>query len=136
MIDFSKYNKGLRMYAALFNLNPDVFNTERFVDIEIVGDYSIYLYYNGIFNDSKITYLLTTNQYFYNNQFRTYKDKSYYAFYYKIIDEKDSNAEIYKSLYILGDKICMQHSIIPEKFYVHMCIIWKKYLDNSFYDLF
>lgn len=124
------------MYAALFNLNPDVFNTERFVDIDIVGDYSIYLYYNGIFNDSKITYLLTTNQYFYNNQFRTYKDKSYYAFYYKIIDEKDSNTEIYDTLYILKNYLYINRSILPEKFLIHVCIIWKKYLDNSFYDLF
>ena len=46
MIDFSKYNKGLRLYAALFELNPHVFNTDTFIDMLILNNNSIGLVYN------------------------------------------------------------------------------------------
>ena len=45
-MDFSKYNKWLRYYAAIFDLNPDVFNTEKFIDVTVVNSKSIGIIYS------------------------------------------------------------------------------------------
>ena len=50
MIDFSKYNKGLRLYVALFELNPHVFNTDTFIDMLILNNNSIGLVYNRLYD--------------------------------------------------------------------------------------
>lgn len=65
MIDFSKYNKGLRLYAALFELNPHVFNTDTFIDMLILNNNSIGLVYNRLY-DQYIISEITQNRFYYN----------------------------------------------------------------------
>lgn len=61
-MDFSKYNKWLRYYAAIFDLNPDVFNTEKFVDVTVVNNKSIGVIYSNLY-DQYIIQELTYNRF-------------------------------------------------------------------------
>lgn len=123
-LDFTKYNKGLRLIVTLYDLNPDVIN-DNFVDIVILSEYTIGLIYKNLYDEDIYTEL-TNHKYYYNNRSVNYKGKSYSAYTFTLIKEEDK----LKYLGIVG----VGPLIVSAEFYVKMCITWKKYLDDSFYD--
>ena len=64
MIDFNKYNKGLRLYAALFELNPHIFDTDKFVDMVILDNNSIGLIYNLLYDQYIISEIIQNKFYY------------------------------------------------------------------------
>ena len=124
-MDFSKYNKGLRLYAALFNLNPDVFNTDKFVDIVVIDNSSIGIIYTVLY-DQYIIKELTYNEFYYNKRFVKYKDTERYAYVFTLKSKED--ILIFKSINTNGSLM------LTNDFYIKVCIVWKKYLDVSFYE--
>ena len=124
-MDFSKYNKWLRYYAAIFDLNPDVFNTEKFVDVTVVNNKSIGVIYSNLY-DQYIIQELTYNRFFYNCRIIDYKDTKRYAYVFTLIEEE---------AILLFDRInSVGNMLLTNDFYMKVCITWKKYLDNSFYE--
>lgn len=124
-MDFSKYNKWLRYYAAIFDLNPDVFNTEKFIDITVVNSKSIGIIYSNLYNQY-IIQELTYNRFFYNCRIIDYKDTKRYAYVFTLTEEE---------AILLFDRInSVGNMLLTNDFYMKVCIIWKKYLDNSFYE--
>lgn len=124
-MDFSKYNKWLRYYAAIFDLNPDVFNTEKFVDVTVVNSKSIGVIYSNLY-DQYIIQELTYNRFFYNCRIIDYKDTKRYAYVFTLTEEE---------AILLFDRInSVGNMLLTNDFYMKVCIIWKKYLDNSFYE--
>jgi hypothetical protein len=124
-MDFSKYNKWLRYYAAIFDLNPDVFNTEKFIDITVVNSKSIGIIYSNLY-DQYIIQELTYNRFFYNCRIIDYKDTKRYAYVFTLTEEE---------AILLFDRInSVGNMLLTNDFYMKVCIIWKKYLDNSFYE--
>lgn len=124
-MDFSKYNKGLRLYAALFNLNPDVFNTDKFVDIVVIDNSSIGIIYTVLY-DHYIIKELTYNKFYYNKRFVKYKDTERYAYVFTLKSKEDILT--FKSINTNGSLM------LTNDFYIKVCIVWKKYLDVSFYE--
>lgn len=124
-MDFSKYNKGLRLYAALFNLNPDVFNTDKFVDIVVIDNSSIGIIYTVLY-DQYIIKELTYNEFYYNKRFVKYKDTEKYAYVFTLKSKEDILT--FKSINTNGSLM------LTNDFYIKVCIVWKKYLDVSFYE--
>lgn len=124
-MDFSKYNKWLRYYAAIFDLNPDVFNTEKFIDITVVNSKSIGIIYSNLY-DQYIIQELTYNRFFYNCRIIDYKDTKRYAYVFTLTEEE---------AILLFDRInSVGNMLLTNDFYMKVCITWKKYLDNSFYE--
>jgi hypothetical protein len=124
-MDFSKYNKWLRYYAAIFDLNPDVFNTEKFVDVTVVNNKSIGVIYSNLY-DQYIIQELTYNRFFYNCRIIDYKDTKRYAYVFTLTEEE---------AILLFDRInSVGNMLLTNDFYMKVCITWKKYLDNSFYE--
>lgn len=124
-MDFSKYNKWLRYYAAIFDLNPDVFNTEKFVDVTVVNSKSIGIIYSNLY-DQYIIQELTYNRFFYNCRIIDYKDTRRYAYVFTLTEEE---------AILLFDRInSVGNMLLTNDFYMKVCITWKKYLDNSFYE--
>lgn len=124
-MDFSKYNKWLRYYAAIFDLNPDVFNTEKFIDITVVNSKSIGIIYSNLY-DQYIIQELTYNRFFYNCRIIDYKDTRRYAYVFTLTEEE---------AILLFDRInSVGNMLLTNDFYIKVCITWKKYLDNSFYE--
>lgn len=124
-MDFSKYNKWLRYYAAIFDLNPDVFNTEKFIDVTVVNSKSIGIIYSNLY-DQYIIQELTYNRFFYNCRIIDYKDTKRYAYVFTLIEEE---------AILLFDRInSVGNMLLTNDFYMKVCITWKKYLDNSFYE--
>lgn len=124
-MDFSKYNKWLRYYAAIFDLNPDVFNTEKFVDVTVVNNKSIGVIYSNLY-DQYIIQELTYNRFFYNCRIIDYKDTRRYAYVFTLTEEE---------AILLFDRInSVGNMLLTNDFYIKVCITWKKYLDNSFYE--
>lgn len=124
-MDFSKYNKWLRYYAAIFDLNPDVFNTEKFVDVTVVNNKSIGVIYSNLY-DQYIIQELTYNRFFYNCRIIDYKDTRRYAYVFTLIEEE---------AILLFDRInSVGNMLLTNDFYIKVCITWKNYLDNSFYE--
>lgn len=124
-MDFSKYNKWLRYYAAIFDLNPDVFNTEKFIDVTVVNSKSIGIIYSNLY-DQYIIQELTYNQFFYNCRIIDYKDTKQYAYVFTLTEEE---------AILLFDRInSVGNMLLTNDFYMKVCITWKKYLDNSFYE--
>lgn len=124
-MDFSKYNKWLRYYAAIFDLNPDVFNTEKFVDVTVVNNKSIGVIYSNLYNQY-IIQELTYNRFFYNCRIIDYKDTRRYAYVFTLTEEE---------AILLFDRInSVGNMLLTNDFYMKVCITWKKYLDNSFYE--
>lgn len=124
-MDFSKYNKWLRYYAAIFDLNPDVFNTEKFIDVTVVNSKSIGIIYSNIY-DQYIIQELTYNRFFYNYRIIDYKDTKRYAYVFTLTEEE---------AILLFDRInSVGNMLLTNDFYMKVCITWKKYLDNSFYE--
>lgn len=124
-MDFSKYNKWLRYYAAIFDLNPDVFNTEKFIDVTVVNSKSIGIIYSNLY-DQYIIQELTYNRFFYNCRIIDYKDTKRYAYVFILTEEE---------AILLFDRInSVGNMLLTNDFYMKVCIIWKKYLDNSFYE--
>jgi hypothetical protein len=124
-MDFSKYNKWLRYYAAIFDLNPDVFNTEKFIDVTVVNSKSIGIIYSNLY-DQYIIQELTYNRFFYNYRIIDYKDTKRYAYVFTLTEEE---------AILLFDRInSVGNMLLTNDFYMKVCITWKKYLDNSFYE--
>ena len=124
-MDFSKYNKWLRYYAAIFDLNPDVFNTEKFVDVTFVNSKSIGVIYSNLY-DQYIIQELTYNRFFYNCRIIDYKDTKRYVYVFTLTEEE---------AILLFDRInSVGNMLLTNDFYMKVCITWKKYLDNSFYE--
>ena len=126
LMDFSKYNKGLRLYATLFDLNADIFNYEYFYDIELYSKDSVILLFEKLY-DEYTKKLLVENKYFYTIISIKKNNNSYigYIFKYKFDGDK-----------ITADCILSGSTLfITESFYIKVCIHWKKYLDNSFLEL-
>lgn len=124
-MDFSKYNKWLRYYAAIFDLNPDVFNTEKFIDVTVVNSKSIGIIYSNLY-DHYIIQELTYNRFFYNCRIIDYKDTKRYAYVFTLTEEE---------AILLFDRInSVGNMLLTNDFYIKVCITWKKYLDNSFYE--
>lgn len=124
-MDFSKYNKWLRYYAAIFDLNPDVFNTEKFIDITVVNSKSIGIIYSNLY-DQYIIQELTYNRFFYNCRIIDYKDTKRYAYVFTLTEEE---------AILLFDRInSVGNMLLTNDFYMKVCITWKKYLDDSFYE--
>lgn len=124
-MDFSKYNKWLRYYAAIFDLNPDVFNTEKFIDVTVVNNKSIGIIYSNLY-DQYIIQELTYNRFFYNCRIIDYKDTKRYAYVFTLTEEE---------AILLFDRInSVGNMLLTNDFYMKVCITWKKYLDNSFYE--
>lgn len=124
-MDFSKYNKWLRYYAAIFDLNPDVFNTEKFVDVTVVNNKSIGVIYSNLY-DQYIIQELTYNRFFYNCRIIDYKDTKRYAYVFTLTEEE---------AILLFDRInSVGNMLLTNDFYMKVCITWKNYLDNSFYE--
>lgn len=124
-MDFSKYNKWLRYYAAIFDLNPDVFNTEKFVNVTVVNNKSIGVIYSNLY-DQYIIQELTYNRFFYNCRIIDYKDTRRYAYVFTLTEEE---------AILLFDRInSVGNMLLTNDFYMKVCITWKKYLDNSFYE--
>lgn len=124
-MDFSKYNKWLRYYAAIFDLNPDVFNTEKFIDVTVVNSKSIGIIYSNLY-DQYIIQELTYNRFFYNCRIIDYKDTKRYAYVFTLTEEE---------AILLFDRInSVGNILLTNDFYMKVCITWKKYLDNSFYE--
>lgn len=124
-MDFSKYNKWLRYYVAIFDLNPDVFNTEKFVDVTVVNNKSIGVIYSNLY-DQYIIQELTYNRFFYNCRIIDYKDTRRYAYVFTLTEEE---------AILLFDRInSVGNMLLTNDFYMKVCITWKKYLDNSFYE--
>lgn len=126
-MNFSKYNKGLRFYATLYQINADVFNTESFIDI-YAKDKELKIYYNKLY-DNYIIKLLTENIYYYNTIIEVFNNSSCICYVYKF----NSNNPI--------DTItinCLDNNsnlLIDKTFYIEVCIHWKNYLDNTFINL-
>lgn len=125
MIDFNKYNKGLRLYAALFELNPHIFDTDKFVDIVILGNNSIGLIYNLLYDQYIISEIIQ-NKFYYNKRFIDYNGTKEYAYIFILFDKE--YIDIYKDIYTNGSLL------LHNNFYVKICIIWKDFLDSSFFD--
>ena len=124
-MDFSKYNKWLRYYAAIFDLNPDVFNTEKFIDVTVVNSKSIGIIYSNL-HDQYIIQELTYNRFFYNCRIIDYKDTKRYAYVFTLTEEE---------AILLFDRInSVGNMLLTNDFYMKVCITWKNYLDNSFYE--
>lgn len=123
-MDFSKYNKGLRFYATLYNLEPYVFDNEAFVDI-VGKNKELRIYYKKIY-DQKVIKLLIENDYFYNDLYDYYQNSCYHCYIFKY---KGGNENILNS--IENDV----NYIIPCNFYVKVCIHWKEYLNDTFITL-
>lgn len=124
-MDFSKYNKWLRYYAAIFDLNPDVFNTEKFIDVTVVNSKSIGIIYSNLY-DQYIIQELTYNRFFYNCRIIDYKDTKRYAYVFTLTEEE---------AILFFDRInSVGNMLLTNDFYMKVCITWKKYLDNSFYE--
>nr|DAJ18112.1 MAG TPA: hypothetical protein [Podoviridae sp. ctY3D12] len=124
-MDFSKYNKWLRYYAAIFDLNPDVFNTEKFIDVTVVNSKSIGIIYSNLY-DQYIIQELTYNRFFYNCRIIDYKDTKRYAYVFTLTEEE---------AILLFDRInSVSNMLLTNDFYMKVCITWKNYLDNSFYE--
>ena len=124
-MDFSKYNKWLRYYAAIFDLNPDVFNTEKFIDVTVINSKSIGIIYSNLY-DQYIIQELTYNRFFYNYRIIDYKDTKRYAYVFTLTEEE---------AILLFDRInSVGNMLLTNDFYMKVCITWKKYLDNSFYE--
>lgn len=99
MIDFSKYNKGLRLYVALFELNPHVFNTDTFIDMLILNNNSIGLVYNRLY-DQYIISEITQNRFYYNKRLVFYNGTKQYAYVLTLFDKE--YIDIYKDIYTNG----------------------------------
>ena len=119
-INFNKYNKGLRYYATLFNINPIVFTTESFIDIDIDDGFLVLKY--KVQPAYYIFKYIQDNEYFYNSVMAN--NLIFYRFKLKTEDQfVDFNI-----MQTNGTQFCDKH------FIMNMAILWKDYLDSSFYD--
>lgn len=126
-MNFSKYNKGLRFYATLYQINADVFNTESFVDI-YAKDKELKIYYNKLY-DNYIIKLLTENVYYYNTIIEVFNNSSCICYVYKF----NSNNPI--DIITINCLDNNSNLLIDKTFYIEVCIHWKNYLDNTFINL-
>lgn len=119
-INFNKYNKGLRYYATLFNINPIVFTSDLFVDITINKNFLILQYKS--YPKYYIIKEIQNNEFFYNDTIE--QNLVCYKFKLKTKDQ-------------LVDFNIMQTNsteFCTKEFILKMAILWKDYLDSSFYD--
>lgn len=126
-MDFSRYNKGLRFYATLYNINADVFNTESFINISAKNK-ELKIYYNKLY-DNYIVKLLIENKFYYNTVIERYNNLPCICYVYKFNSESPLENTIINCL----DKEC--NYLLHDTFYIKTCIHWKKYLDNTFITL-
>lgn len=120
-IDFNKYNKGLRCYATLFKINPKVFDTDNFIDIATFNDNFLILKYNNYPKD--LINLLENNEFYYNHSI----EHGYIIFRFKL-KTKEQRID-FALIRDVGSTLC------TKKFILDMAILWKDYLDSSFYDI-
>lgn len=126
-MDFSKYNKWLRYYAAIFDLNPDVFNTEKFVDVTVVNNKSIGVIYSNLY-DQYIIQELTYNRFFYNCRIIDYKDTRRYAYVFTLTEEE---------AILLFDRInSVGNMLLTNDFYMKVCITWKNIQTIHFMNVY
>lgn len=119
-INFDKYNKGLRYYATLFNIDPVVFTSDLFINIIIDKEFLILQYKS--YPKYYIIKKIQDNEFFYNNIIE--QNLIYYRFKLKTKDQ-------------LADFNIMQTNnteFCTKVFILKMAILWKDYLDSSFYD--
>ena len=126
-MNFSKYNKGLRFYATLYQINVDVFNTESFVDI-YAKDKELKIYYNKLY-DNYIIKLLTENIYYYNTIIEVFNNSSCICYVYKF--NNNNSVDIITINCLDNDS----NFLLDKTFYIKVCIHWKKYLDDTFINL-
>lgn len=119
-INFNEYNKGLRYYATLFNLNPTVFATDLFIDISIDKDFLILQY--KTYPKYYIIKKILENEFFYNDIVEN--NIINYRFKLKTNDQKAD----FSIMQTNGTEFC------TKEFILSMAILWKDYLDSSFYD--
>lgn len=125
LLEFNKYNKGLRLYATLFDLPTEVFEVNSFVDIKVLEDNTIGIIYNNLY-DMYVETKLKNNVYYFNNRYVTYNDKKYYAYILRVEDKEDTlTFNTIKGEY---------YNFLFSDFIMKTCIKWKKYLDDSFYE--
>lgn len=132
-MDFSKYNKGLHIFATLICNNVDIFNTESFIDLYTDCDRfsmlknCIYLLYDTKLYDQYIFSLLRSSSSYFKEVTIFINEKSYYLFIFKISKEK---LDLYNRIKQVGSLMLTKDEMI------NTCILWKKYLDNSFIEMF
>lgn len=119
MIDFDKYDKGLRLYATLFELDPTIFDTKDFVNIYIDKDFLLVCYNKKPSNG--IIYKILHNKYYYNNTIKN----DLLAFKFKLLTKKQN----------IDFKLMQSNGTLffDKQFILQMCIHWKKYINESFF---
>lgn len=132
MIDFNKHNKGLLVLATLICVNADVFNTDTFVDLYTECDKcfikdAVYLLYTNKLYDEYIKSLLRSSPCYFNERIVEIDKKSYSLFIFKVKKEDSITFNEVKKVGSL---------MLTENTKIKVCIFWKKYLDDSFIDLF
>ena len=119
-LNFNKYNKGLRYYATLFKINPIVFTSDLFIDITIDKEFLILQY--KTYPKYYIVRRIQENEFFYNDIIKD--DIVCYRFKLKTNDQKAD----FSVMQTNGTQFC------TKEFILSMAILWKDYLDSSFYD--
>lgn len=119
-LNFDKYNKGLRYYATLFKINPIVFTSDLFIDITIDKEFLILQY--KTYPKYYIVRRIQENEFFYNDIIKD--DIVCYRFRLKTDDQKAD----FSIMQTNGTQFC------TKEFILSMAILWKDYLDSSFFD--
>lgn len=132
-MDFSKYNKGLHVFATLICNNIDIFNTNSFInlytDCDIYNNIGscIYLLYDDKLYDNYIINLLRSSSSYFKDVVIIINKISYHLFIFKINKDK---LDLYNRIKYTGSVMLTKNEILET------CILWKKYLDDSFIEMF
>lgn len=132
-MDFSKYNKGLHVFATLICNNIDIFNTNSFInlytDCDIYNNIGscIYLLYDNKLYDNYIINLLRSSSSYFKDAVITINKISYHLFIFKINKDK---LDLYNRIKYTGSVMLTKNEILET------CVLWKKYLDDSFIEMF
>ncbi len=119
MIDFNKHKREMRVYAFLFELNPIIFDTNCFVDIDFDKEF-LYICYNQK-PSNNILEAIFNNKYYYTN----ITHNELLAFKFKLRS---------KEQLIQFDLIRTNNTLFLNKqFILEMCIYWKDYINDTFY---
>ena len=116
-------NKYIREYFTIFSINPDVINVKEYVGIKVVNNI-LEIYYKQQPN-KKIKELLENNSLFYNTD--VVKLNSYYVKYTFLLQKKEDIYEL--NCFKQGKRLNMN-----THFLLKMCILWKKYLNDTFFE--
>lgn len=132
MIDFTKYNKGLRLLAALFN-DITIFETKSFKDIYTsvdcipdIGD-RVYLLYDNSLYDSYVINNLKNHKNFIEAKLIEVEEKWFYLFIFAIDKDKQLYYNYIKTIGGSG---------VNRKEMLDIFVLWKKYLDKDFYECY